>query len=104
MADQEERRSEHRARTLKSGRIVFNGGYGVAECTIRNLSSNGAQVDISNPMMVPSEFTLFVNPDRRGRPCRVNWRAGSRIGVVFTGPLQEAAPHRSARPRRDDSY
>jgi hypothetical protein len=105
MADQEDHRAEHRARTLKGGRIVFNGGYGVAECTIRNMSSHGAQLDVSNPMAVPSEFTLLVNPDRRGRPCRIIWRAGNRMGVVFTGPPEGDGPHKHGpTKRRDEQY
>ena len=101
MENQNERRTDRRSRTLKGGRIVFNGGYGVAECTVRNLSSTGALLEFASTLQVPSEFILYVIPDRHGRPCRATWRSGTRMGIAFTGPPEDFAAHKPAAGRRD---
>ncbi len=104
MENQNERRTDRRSRTLKGGRIVFNGGYGVAECTVRNLSSSGALIEFAGILPVPSEFVLHVDSEHHGYPCRVTWRAGTRMGVAFTGPPEEIASHHPAARRRDQAY
>ena len=37
-----EHRRERRMRVLKMARIVFNGGYSVYDCRVKNLSESGA--------------------------------------------------------------
>src|SRR4051812_47982971 len=81
----EERRIELRRRTLKSGLIAFNRAGGIS-CTVRNLSDQGANLEVASPIGIPNEFTLAIDADHVQRQCRVIWRTNSRIGVRF-------APH-----------
>ena len=77
-----ERRSEPRARTLKSGKIVFNRHFSVFDCLVRNLTSHGACLVVGDSLGVPSRFELVLS-DGAPRPCRLIWRFGDRVGVAF---------------------
>jgi hypothetical protein len=91
MGEQEERRKLHRARTLKGGRIVFNRGFGAAECTVRNLTDFGALLEIGEVFGLPSEFELQINLELRRHSCRVIWRDGQRLGVIFVDSTANSA-------------
>jgi hypothetical protein len=77
-----EKRAEPRHRVLKRGMLAFNGGGGL-DCTVRNISSSGARIDITNPMGVPHSFTLVIEADQFMRHCRAVWSSEQRIGVAF---------------------
>jgi hypothetical protein len=77
-----EKRAEPRHRVLKRGMLAFNGGGGL-DCTVRNISSSGARIDIANPMGVPHRFTLVIEADQFMRHCRAVWSSEQRIGVAF---------------------
>jgi hypothetical protein len=76
-----EKRSAPRHRVLKGATIAF-GGNGV-ECTVRNLSSSGAALDVATPVGLPPSFTLVIETDQFIRRCRPVWRSDRRIGVAF---------------------
>jgi len=76
-----EKRSAPRYKVLKGATIAF-GGNGV-ECTVRNLSSNGAALEVANPAHLPPSFTLVIETDQFIRRCRPVWRREKRIGVAF---------------------
>ncbi|HEV7877703.1 PilZ domain-containing protein [Bradyrhizobium sp.] len=76
-----EKRSAPRYRVLKGATIAF-GGNGV-ECTVRNLSSGGAALDVANPVGLPPSFTLVIQTDQFIRRCRPVWHSDKRIGVAF---------------------
>jgi hypothetical protein len=57
-----EKRATPRQRVLKSGTIEFGGG--VIDCTVRNVSKNGAALDVATPVGIPATFT-FCNTERR---------------------------------------
>ena len=77
----ENHRAAPRHRVLKAGSIEFNGG--VIDCTIRNVSDTGAQIEVASPVGVPDSFWLVVTGDHTRRHCRVAWRTDKRIGVAF---------------------
>jgi hypothetical protein len=76
-----EKRKSPRHRVLKAGTISF-GGAGIS-CTIRNLSDDGAALDVTSPIGIPPEFVLVIEADNATRQCRVVWRKERRIGVIF---------------------
>jgi hypothetical protein len=84
-----DRRSERRMRALKQARIVFNGGYSVLDCTVRNISVNGALLDISSMLGIPSHFDIIFNGTRR--PCTVRWHTDHLMGVHFDDQGLKAA-------------
>ena len=77
-----EKRAAPRHRVLKHGTLAFAGGGGV-DCTVRNISSSGARLDIANPIGVPQTFTLVIEADQFMRRCRAVWSHEQRIGVAF---------------------
>jgi hypothetical protein len=76
-----EKRSARRHKVLKGATIAF-GGSGV-ECTVRNLSSRGAALDVANSVGLPPSFVLVIEADQFIRRCRPVWRSDKRMGVAF---------------------
>jgi PilZ domain len=77
-----EKRTAPRHRVLKGGMIAFDGA-GIA-CTVRNLSSTGAGLEISSHALnLPPSFTLLIESDQFIRRCHPVWRKDKRIGVAF---------------------
>jgi hypothetical protein len=72
-------RAAQRHRVLKAGTIAFNGG--AINCTVRNLSTSGAALDVTSPVGIPEHFVLVSNGSQLR--CRVVWRKETRIGVTF---------------------
>ena len=61
---------------------VSSGGS-VMSCTVRNISSEGAAIDVENPAFVPQRFRLVMANDSSVRECRIAWIQKNRIGVTF---------------------
>ena len=78
----DEHRAHPRHRILKAGTIEFNRAGGIS-CTVRNLSDTGACVEVTSPLGIPDDFTLFIEHDHLQRSCHVAWRTPNRIGVEF---------------------
>ena len=76
-----ENRAVPRRRVLKRGSIAFSGG-GI-DCTVRNLSSQGAGLDVASPVGLPSSFTLVIETDQFMRRCHPVWSKERRVGVAF---------------------
>jgi hypothetical protein len=53
-------------------------------CIVRNLSTTGAAIEVSNPAEVPDSFRLVLEMEAMERRCRVVWRRKGRIGVEFS--------------------
>jgi len=77
-----DRRNGARRRVLKSGLIVFNGGYCTLGCQILDVSHTGAMVRPADIFLCPGEFVLRprVGP---GRECEVVWRRNDKVGVRY---------------------
>jgi PilZ domain len=78
-----ERRRQVRARTLKSGRIIFNHRSSVIDCTVRNLSPVGACLNVASTIGIPEEFEVMLDADNTTRNCRVVWQKEKQLGVRF---------------------
>ncbi len=79
----DERRKKPRMRALKSGKIIFNLRSCVVDCTVRNLTGEGALLVVPSLVGIPDSFELVVAPDQARRNCRVTWRGEGRLGVTF---------------------
>jgi hypothetical protein len=58
-------------------------GGSVMSCIVRNISPEGAAIDIENPAFVPARFRLVMASDSSVRECRVAWIQKNRIGLTF---------------------
>lgn len=61
---------------------VSSGGS-VMSCTVRNISPEGAAIDVENPAYVPPRFQLVMTNDSSVHECRVVWIQRNRIGLTF---------------------
>jgi len=78
-----ERRRQPRARTLKAARILFNQHHSVIDCTVRNLSPEGACLNVASALGIPERFDVIFEADHSIRPCRVVWHKEKQLGVEF---------------------
>lgn len=76
-----DKRESHRDKVLKAATIEFEGG--VVNCMVRDVSSTGASLSVSDQTGLPDRFNLVLHEDRVHRPCRVIWRKEKRIGIAF---------------------
>jgi len=79
----EERRRVPRYRTLKSGKIVVQSGRWVVDCTVRNLSTQGALLLVRSLAAIPEKFDLVLETTGEHHSCRIAWRGEDRLGVEF---------------------
>jgi hypothetical protein len=59
-------------------------------CIVRNISVDGAAIDVENPAFVPAHFRLVMAKDSSVRECRVIWIQRNRIGLAFAATPQES--------------
>ena len=78
----DEKRIAPRSRVLKGGTIGLVGG-GAISCTVRNISSTGAALEVGSQIGIPDDFKLVIDVDHFSRSCHVQWRKGQRLGVTF---------------------
>jgi len=76
-----ETRRDARHRVLKAGSINFCGG--AIDCTVRNLSTSGAALEVTSQSGIPEKFALAVPCDGLHLPCHIVWRKACKIGVRF---------------------
>jgi PilZ domain-containing protein len=80
--DMEEKRKYPRTE-LDEPAYVSSGGS-VMSCVVRNISREGAAIDVDNPAFVPRRFRLVMAKDPSiVHECRVAWIQKNRIGLTF---------------------
>ena len=79
----ENRRIPVRPRTLKGGRIVFNQNFSTVNCIIRNLTEDGAKLEVEGTVTIPNRFRLVFDSGGPDRECEVRWRDDKFLGVMF---------------------
>jgi hypothetical protein len=80
-ASMEEKR-KHPRTEINEPAFVSSGGS-VMRCTVRNISVEGAAIDVENPAFVPQRFRLVMANDASVRECRIAWIQQKRIGITF---------------------
>jgi hypothetical protein len=78
-----ERRLFQRRPALKPGRIVFNRASSTINCTMRNHSDGGAQLEVASVLGIPNIFELRLD-GYPSRSSRVVWRKADAVGIEFT--------------------
>jgi PilZ domain len=76
-----EKRLAQRRRVLKAGMIVSSAG--TFNCVVRNLSEQGAALDLPSSIGIPHDFTLVIPTEGARFFCQSVWRNERRIGVAF---------------------
>src|SRR6202040_2771983 len=78
----------------RGGKILFNNRRSVLDCTIRNLSPEGACLQVESLVGVPPAFDLRIDGEQAPRPCRLRWESGPRAGVEFALRQSGTSPDR----------
>jgi len=91
-----EEKRKHPRTEINEPAYVSSGGS-VMSCTVRNISVEGAAIDVENPAFVPQRFRLVMANDSSVRECRIAWIQKNRIGVTFTAMPQERHPPHDER-------
>ncbi|THD62691.1 MAG: PilZ domain-containing protein [Bradyrhizobium sp.] len=86
---QEKRR--HPRTEINEPAYVSAGGS-VMSCMVRNISVEGAAIDVENPAFVPPHFRLVMAKGSSVRECRIAWIQQKRIGVTFVETPQAHQP------------
>jgi hypothetical protein len=82
-----EDRRKHARTEIDEPAYVSSGGS-VMSCTVRNISPEGAAIDVQNPAFVPPQFRLVLAKDSSVYECRIAWIQSNRIGVTFSATPQ----------------
>ena len=77
-----EEKRKHPRTEVDEPTYVSSGGS-VMRCTVRNVSAEGAAIDIENPAFVPARFRLVMANGASVRECQVAWIQRNRIGLTF---------------------
>jgi PilZ domain len=85
----EERRRSTRQNCRLYGRVHFNDGRKskALPCTIRDISYEGARIELSDPVDIPDAIDLYIPQKHRILHASVRWRHGNRVGVAFSSVL-----------------
>lgn len=91
-----EEKRKHPRTEINEPAYVSSGGS-VMSCTVRNISVEGAAIDVENPAFVPQRFRLVMANNSSVRECRIAWIQKNRIGVTFAAMPQERHPPHDER-------
>ncbi|MCJ2070071.1 PilZ domain-containing protein [Methylobacterium sp. J-030] len=87
-----EHRRETRQRVFLKGRIVFNNGSSSFDCLVRDMSSSGARLVMSDTATLPEAFDLYIPQKDRTYRATLRWRREDGIGVTFEDPARAPPP------------
>lgn len=78
-----EERRKHPRTEIDEPAYVSSGGS-VMRCIVRNISPEGAAIEVENPAFVPQRFRLVMaNDSSVVHECRIAWIQKNRIGLTF---------------------
>ncbi|TPW26409.1 PilZ domain-containing protein [Pararhizobium mangrovi] len=89
----EDGRQDKRHRVLKGATILRGPEQSETECVIRNMTPNGAMIEVPEGTPVPPTFLLYVAKDGVAYETERRWRTGNRIGVAFHGTRDKPSWH-----------
>jgi hypothetical protein len=79
----QERRVVHRNRSYLGGQVAYNNRRATMDCTVRNMSQNGAKIVFSAPVLIPDEFDMLIPHKGESRRARIVWREDLQAGITF---------------------
>jgi hypothetical protein len=78
-----EHRQHPRIRSFLRGEIVHSAGAIRIECTVRDLSTQGARIQVPRSVPLPDPFDLQVPQRHLLERCSIIWRHADEVGVTF---------------------
>lgn len=80
-----DRRRSRRWKVFKEGRLILAGDRSVP-CVIRDISEEGARLQVPSNTVLPEVFQLLVKPDDVVMSARRVWITLDQVGVRFIDP------------------
>ncbi len=98
-ADKANQRWARRKPASTPAKILFDGITTPYDCSVRDISSTGVQLEMCRTKFnpdgatdaVPHHFTLIITLDKTAVECHSMWRRGSKLGARFTGMVRTIA-------------
>ena len=84
---QEERRHTQRRTVRKRARIQLDGIPGGLDCTIRNLSADGAKLELSGEHKLDKQVVVYFPTENIRIDASVIWQRDNHAGVAFARRL-----------------
>jgi hypothetical protein len=78
-----ERRGSTRRKSFLRGCIYFNNRRNTLDCLIRDISTVGARLLVSETVNVPDVVELYIPQKEETLRARVQWRRDGEVGVAF---------------------
>ena len=95
MTAEDSKRESERRRMLKGVSISYNGGFTSNQAILKNISENGAMLQVSEGIVVPDQFVLVNDLDGYRVECVVRRRTGLTVGIEFVSEIEKFQARRS---------
>lgn len=90
-----EKRRLRRRTVVEDARIVDKrGGWSLINCTVRDISEDGAKLQIDPSLEIPTNFELLLVQEMKIVSVRIRWRRRNFMGVQFASAPRDAPPFR----------
>jgi hypothetical protein len=86
------RREASRPRALLSGMLVFGPSQFTADCTIRDLTEQGARVRVRDDIVLPEPIWLIHLNSGKAQRAVVAWREPPDLGLRFEETVDLSTP------------
>lgn len=84
-AEQINRRTAERRETRLKAQIAYGPKHAITlDCTIRNISTGGAMLDVPEGALLPAAFRLLNIGEGFAYEAHIVWRRGHALGVSFS--------------------
>jgi len=78
-----DRRARMRQRALLAGKLASEDAATTLDCTIRNISEDGAMIETTTPQLIPARLHLVQIKEGIAWDAEVIWRRGNRVGLAL---------------------
>jgi hypothetical protein len=86
-----ESRKADRIRALMSAQVIFNKGASTFDCVVKNISTTGARLEITDSTALPADFDLHIPHKGKTYRATIAWRGDGLVGVEFVGARNDAS-------------
>jgi hypothetical protein len=78
-----ELRRTERVKSFLRAQILFNNRMTTVDCLIKNISQEGARVEVSQTMSIPTDFEIYIPQKNKTFNAHMIWRDANAIGIEF---------------------
>ena len=86
----QDRRGSAREKVFLGGVAEINERTSTLDCVVRNLSENGACVELDCSARLPEQMNLTIARKERAFLARIIWRQANRVGLAFRAMVTDA--------------